>query len=451
MSKDPRVVRPNLTNRMIQAGAWSLHTSPATVIKIRFTDLRCREAGVKEDPLLVHATRLAQELEVISAKDVQQVFGLPLNLSRKLLEMLFYRDLIQESTKRKFRLSGRKVGFLFEEDPNDEKRHRKDPLFDQMFELTEAGKLASEEGEIRPVVSRSMTMYMVEETGEFLPLNTSFDNSDNWEQVTWKKSRKPAIAAVSNWFVGEERNTRRVDDSIEGVSSSETIRKDDFGLEMEIWKSTAIQSYEKAVVSGIWIVRTLVGAPSVNLKNASLDGSSLATSMGMNSINLDTNLAGNLGTIKLRDETSKPRTHRNLLSIEVSNHDHRDLPSNPPPKPHSAVFDLGDEEQLEALVRPIPVQNKIKSWIEDAIDAAMRKLPDGSLGRSGVEAELLHLRNATAELWLDEENLPKKWIEGLQTQLESMNLDTVLERYRLAGEWELQYRIDEAEVFVHAY
>ena len=47
-----------------------------------------QDVGVKEDPLLVHATRLADELEAISSRDVQQVFGLPLNLSQKLLEML---------------------------------------------------------------------------------------------------------------------------------------------------------------------------------------------------------------------------------------------------------------------------------------------------------------------------------------------------------------------------
>ena len=99
MSKDPRVPRPVLSNRMIKEGAWAIHTAPATIIKMEFTNLRCREAGVKEDPLLVHATRLAEELDALSAKDVQRVFGLPINLARKLLEMLLYRDLIQESTK----------------------------------------------------------------------------------------------------------------------------------------------------------------------------------------------------------------------------------------------------------------------------------------------------------------------------------------------------------------
>ena len=62
---------------------------------MEFTNLRCRESGVREDPLLVHATRLAEELDALSAKDVQRVFGLPINLARKLLEMLLYRDLIQ--------------------------------------------------------------------------------------------------------------------------------------------------------------------------------------------------------------------------------------------------------------------------------------------------------------------------------------------------------------------
>ena len=41
-----------------------------------------------------------------------------------------------------------------------------------MFELTEAGRLASREGEIRPIISRNQTLYMVEETGEFLPIDT---------------------------------------------------------------------------------------------------------------------------------------------------------------------------------------------------------------------------------------------------------------------------------------
>ena len=53
--------------------------------------------------------------------------------------MLFYRNLIHESTKRKSRLLNRKGGFLFEEDSEEAKRHRKDPIFDQMFELTEVG------------------------------------------------------------------------------------------------------------------------------------------------------------------------------------------------------------------------------------------------------------------------------------------------------------------------
>ena len=62
---------------------------------------------------------------------------------------------------------------MFVEDSEEAKRHREDPLFDQMFELTEAGLLASKEGEIRPIVSKEITLYMVEETGEFLPINTS--------------------------------------------------------------------------------------------------------------------------------------------------------------------------------------------------------------------------------------------------------------------------------------
>ena len=74
MNRDPRVQRPVLSNRLVNGGAWALHTRPVSVIRIRFTNLRCREVGVKEDPLLVHATRLANELEAISSRDVQQVF-----------------------------------------------------------------------------------------------------------------------------------------------------------------------------------------------------------------------------------------------------------------------------------------------------------------------------------------------------------------------------------------
>ena len=140
MSKDIRIPRPVLSNRLIKAGAWGIHSSPATIIKMDFTDLRCREAGVEEDPLLVYAARLAEELDALSAKDIQQVFGLPINLGRKLLEMMIYRDLIQQSKKRKSRLLDRDEGFLFEEDSKEAKRHRKDPVFDQMFELTEAGR-----------------------------------------------------------------------------------------------------------------------------------------------------------------------------------------------------------------------------------------------------------------------------------------------------------------------
>ena len=162
MSKDPRVERPKLTTHQMKDGIWAIHTAPATIIKIEFSNLRCRESGAKEDPLLVYATRLAEELDALSAKDVQRVFGLPINLARKLLEMLLYRDLIQESSKRKSRLLNRQGGFLFEEDSEEAKRHRKDPIFDQMFELTEAGRLASIEGEIRPIVSRNVTLYLVE-------------------------------------------------------------------------------------------------------------------------------------------------------------------------------------------------------------------------------------------------------------------------------------------------
>ena len=450
MKRDPRVVRPFLSKNMINSGAWSLHTTPANVLKIQFLDLRCRESGVEEDPLLVHATKLANELAAISAKDVQQVFGLPLNLSRKLLEMLLYRDLIQESSIELSLLSTLREGFLFEKDLNEEKRHRTDPQFDQMFELTEAGKLAAEAGEIRPVISESRTMYMIEETGEFLPLNTTFGASEKFEEIQWKTAPKPLVKTAANWFVGEERIRRSVDETIEGVSMNQTIRKDDFGQEVDIWKPTAIQSVQRAVIPGIWFARTLVGTPTLDLKKAIIERTSLFTSMGIKSITLNTEITGRIGAIEIRKELSKPLVHKNILSAHYPNHFDRDLPNKSLPKPHNVSINLGNETVLQALVRPIPTLKKIKTWVDDAIDAAMRKLPDGSLGRSEVERELLHLRNATSEIWLDEDNLSPKWITELKLQLESINLDMILQRYRQIGEWELQYRVDESEVFIHA-
>ena len=74
MSRELRRPRPVLSNRIIKEGAWAIHSGPATIIKMDFTNLRCREAGVQEDPLLVHAIRLAEELDALSAKDVQRVF-----------------------------------------------------------------------------------------------------------------------------------------------------------------------------------------------------------------------------------------------------------------------------------------------------------------------------------------------------------------------------------------
>ena len=55
---------------------------------------------------------------------------------------------------------------------------------------------------------------------------------------------------------------------------------------------------------------------------------------------------------------------------------------------------MGDDIEVEALLRPIPTQNKITSWIDDAIDDAMRKLPDGALGRAGVASEVTLLKNS---------------------------------------------------------
>ena len=450
MNREIRTPRPTLSNAIIKQGAWAIHTSPATIIKIEFLNLRCRVEGVKQDPLLVHATRLADELDALSAKDVQRVFGLPINLARKLLEMLLYRDLIQESANRESRLLNRKEGFLFEEDSEEAKRHRIDPAFDQMFELTEAGRMASKEGEIRTIVSRNKTLYMVEETGEFLPINTSFEG-DKWSVFRWKKEKRPSNGEAINWFTGEQRNTRNVDESIESFSREETTRRDDFGVELESWAATKIKTYQTAKVPGIWFMRTFVDTPSVNLKEAYIGSKTLITSLEKTIFESKESVIGILGEIQFRDQSLKPRVHQNMLAIEVTNHDHRDLPSKSRPKPHRVKFSMGEGVEVEALLRPIPNQKNIPSWIDDAIDDAMRKLPDGALGRAGVSSEVAQLKNSVEELWMDSNNLPRKWIETLEKSLEVLSLDAILERYRQTGEWELQYRIDEAEVIIHAY
>jgi len=450
MSNDPRIDRPSLQLHQSDGGVWAIHTAPTTIIKMDFTNLRCRQAGVKEDPLLVYATRLADELGALSAKDVQRVFGLPINLARKLLEMLLYRDLIQESTKRKSRLLNRKGGFLFEEDSEEAKRHRKDPIFDQMFELTEAGRLASKEGEIRPIISRNQTLYMVEETGEFLPINTSFSGG-KWDKINWKTVRAPSNKEVANWFTAEQRNTHKVDDSIEGFSEHKTVRKDDFGIEIESWPATKIKTYQSAKVPGIWFMRTLMGTPSVNLKDAHVGSTTFISSIGETKLESNEPLTGVLGKIEFRNQSSKPRVHKSMLSIEVSDHEHRDLPSKSSPEPHRVQFSMGEDIEVDALLRPIPTQKKIKSWIDDAVDDAMRKLPAGALGRIGVDSEVELLKHSIEELWMDTENLPNKWVETLESTLANLSLDSTLERYRMTREWALQYRIDEAEVFIHAY
>ena len=451
MSKDSRGPRPVLSNRLIKEGAWAIHTAPATIIKMEFSNLRCRRAGVKEDPLLVQATRLAEELDALSAKDVQRVFGLPINLARKLLEMLLYRDLIQKSTKRKSRLLNRKGGFLFEEDSEEAKRHRKDPIFDQMFELTEAGRLASKEGEIRPIISRNQTLYMVEETGEFLPIDTSFSGG-KWDKINWNKNKAPSKKEIVNWFTAEKRNTHKVDDSIEGFSLNKTTRKDDFGIEIKSWPATKINKYQSAKVPGIWFMRTLVGTPSVDLKDAHVGSTTLISSISKSECESNELVTGALRKIQFRKQFRlTPRAHKSMLSIEVSDHEHRDLPSKSSPEPHRVQFSMGEDVEVEALLRPIPTQKKINSWIDDAVDDAMRKLPDGALGRVGVASEVELLKHSIEELWMDTENLPNKWIETLEATLANLSLDSTLERYRKTGEWELQYRIDEAEVFIHAY
>ena len=450
MNREIRIPRPTLSDSVIKQGAWAIHTSPATIIKIEFLNLRCRVEGVTQDPLLVHATRLADELDALSAKDVQRVFGLPINLARKLLEMLLYRDLIQESANRGSRLLNRKEGFLFEEDSEEAKRHRMDPAFDQMFELTEAGRMASKEGEIRTIVSRNKTLYMVEETGKFLPINTSFDG-DKWPVIRWKKGKLPSNEEAINWFTGEQRNVRNVDQSIERFSREETTKRDDFGVELDSWAATKIKTYKTAKVPGIWFMKTFVDTPSVNLKEVYIGSKTLISSLEKTVFELKEPVTGTLGEIQFRNQSSKLRVHKDMLSIEIDNHEYRDLPSKSRPEPHRVKYSMGDDVEVEALLRPIPNQKNISSWIDDAIDDAMRKLPDGALGRAEVSSEVAQLKNSVEELWMDSKNLPKKWIDTLEKSLEVFSLDVILERYRKTGEWELQYRIDEAEVFIHAY
>ena len=449
MNKDPRVVRPTLSNRLVNGGAWALHTRPVSVIKIRFTNLRCRDVGVKEDPLLVHATRLVNELEAISSRDVQQVFGLPLNLSQKLLEMLLYRDLIQPSLKRKSRLGGRQEGFLFETDTDEERRHQKITQFNQLFELTESGQLAATQGEIRPIVPKDITLHMIEETGEFLPLNIGMMKTENWDEPVWSNMRKPSISSIVSWFEGTERKSRRVDDSIEGISLEETVRRDDFGIEQEKWATTKIQSYQKARIPGIWASRILRERPSLDLSKAILSSALIHTSGGNWNRNSD-GLSGKITTIPFRNGSHKPRLHQGLIGIEVDSHEYRDLPDITLPEPHRISIPLDGEAQIEALVRPLPTQKNIANWCKDMIDAQMRKLPDGSLGRSEVDHVIESLRKSATELWSDPDNQAQKWHNTLIKNLEATNLDSVLTRYRDEGEWELQYRVDEREVFQNA-
>lgn len=449
MSKDPRIQRPVLSNRLVSEGAWALHTRPASVIRIRFSNLRCRDIGVKEDPLLVHATRLANELEAISSRDIQQVFGLPLNLSQKLLEMLFYRNLLQPSLKNKSRLSERQTTFLFKTDPNEEIRHRQDTEFDLLFELTESGQLAAKQGEIRPIVPKNITLYMIEETGEFLPLGTTLSEKEGWKEHKWKKLKVNGISSTASWFEGNQRKLRRVDDSIEGVSLVETVRRDDFGIEQEKWAATKIQSCEKVLVPGIWVSTVLKDQPLLDLGESNSATQRIQSSKGSWRCNSG-GLTGKITAIPFRNGSHKPRIHQNTISIEVDSYEHRDLPNITQPKPHRVRVPLSGESEIEVLVRPLPTQKMIGEWCNGMVDVQMRKLPEGSLGRLEVDNIVNSLRPSAVALWSDPDNQTKSWHNALMANLESVDLDSVLARYRNEGEWELQYRIDEREVFYNA-
>ena len=96
-----------------------------------------------------------------------------------------------------------------------------------MFELTEAGRFASKDGEIRPIISKNLTLYMVEETGEFLPINTRFKTSEKWSTINWRKAKPPSDEEVTKWFTAEKGTELKVDDTIEGFSELKTIKRDD--------------------------------------------------------------------------------------------------------------------------------------------------------------------------------------------------------------------------------
>jgi len=233
------------------------------------------------------------------------------------------------------------------------------------------------------------------------------------------------------------------------VSLKETVRRDDFGIEQEKWPATKIQSWEKALVPGIWASTVLKDQPSLDLSKANSATEWIQSSKGSWSWDSD-GLSGKIVVVPFRSGSHKPRLHQNMISIEVESHEHRDLPDTTLPKPHRIRISLSGESEVEVLVRPLPTQKKIAEWCNDMVDAQMRKLPEGSLGRPEVDEVVNSLRASAVALWSDPDNQTKAWHNALMANIDSVALDSVLARYRKEGEWELQYRIDEKEVFKNA-
>ena len=215
------------------------------------------------------------------------------------------------------------------------------------------------------------------------------------------------------------------------------------------WPATKIESYQKALVPGIWLSTILSGKPNLDLSKANHSSQFIQSSIGdWNKESKD--LSGKVTTISFGGKKQKPRLHHGMISIEIDSHEHRDLPGKTQPEPRQIRITIDGDSEIEALVRPLPTQKKISEWCKDMVDAQMSKLPDGSLGRSEVEKVIKALRNSAEELWSDPDNQTKTWNNELMKNLESVDFDSVLSRYRNEGEWELQYRIDEKEVFQSA-
>ena len=289
---------------------------------------------------------------------------------------------------------------------------------------------------------------MIEETGEFLPLDSILAQTKGWEEPEWKKTRTQAISSVASWFEGDQRTSRRVDDSIEGVSLKETVRRDDFGIEQEKWPATKIQSCEKALVPGIWASTVLKDQPSLDLSKTNSATVWIQSSKGSWSWDSD-GLSGKIVVVPFRSGSYKPRLHQNMISIEVDSHEHRDLPDITR-KPHRVRISLSGESEVEALVRPLPTQKKIAEWCNDMVDAQMESYPKGHIDDLKSMRSSIHFRASAVALWSDPDNQTKAWHNALLANIESVDLDSVLARYRREGEWELQYRIDEKEVFQNA-